>query len=150
MRRLLPRLPSRFWTSSLATPAALIPALVTLLALHASPIVAQETRTFQQGVGGYQDTLDLHLAIPQDFMWEGHKEAEFVTDPDNPIWEWDHQNTWGEGSTTWFSDASKYGWGDIIGPLQFRDIFGDQADQISPRCHDHLSNPSPVARQQGL
>ena len=100
------------------------------IAMHGSAIA--ETRTFQQGVDGYAGTEDLHLAIPENFTGNGHVQAEFSTDPEGPIWEWDTHQTSGEGSTIFNSESPRRGLGDEIGLLRFRDLFGSEAGQIPP------------------
>ncbi len=91
-----------------------------------------ETVSFQQGVDGYAGTEDLHLAIPANDTGNGHGESEFQTDPENPRWEWDGEDTWGEGSVVFSSGASRVGSGDNVGLLRFRDVFGDGPGQVPP------------------
>ena len=91
-----------------------------------------ETLTFQEGTNGYEGTEDLHLSIPANFTGNGHIEAEFTTDRDNPVWEWDTHQTSGEGSILLYSESPRYGLGDHVGLLRFRNLFGENVGQIPP------------------
>ena len=103
-------------------------ALALCFLIHA-PVSRAETLAFQQGVNGYAGTQDLHLAIPENFTGNGHKASEFATDPENPVWIWDHRETTTDQT---FSESVKLGLADNLGLLRFDDIFGYGADQIPP------------------
>lgn len=100
-----------------------------LVAVGPSVSGGEETVTFQQGVNGYVGTEDLHLSIPANFTGLSHRESEYAADPENPHWEWDGADA-GEGVPP--SQANRYGWGDNIGLLRFRGIFGAGPGQIPP------------------
>jgi hypothetical protein len=104
-------------------------ALFLLFLLAITPASLAETRTFQQGVSGYAGTQDLHIAIPENATGNGHKRSEFATDPENPVWIWDHRETTTDHS---YSESPKLGIADNLGLLRFDDIFGYGADQIPP------------------
>ncbi len=106
--------------------------LVSTLLCAAAVATADVTITFRQGVNGYSGTDDLHLAIPADFMGTGHREAQFATDPQNPYWVWDIEDTADQGLVVAASQVTRFGWGDEIALLRFRDLFGDRPDQIPP------------------
>ncbi len=123
---------ARSWYA-LAKRAAIRSALLPVVCALVLPApAAAETRTFQQGFGGYEGTEDLHLTIPEDFTGEGHKEGESLTNPEAPRFEWDHTDTWGEGSIGKRSGAQSRGFADIVGLLRFRDLFGADPNQIPP------------------
>ncbi|MFP8873997.1 MAG: DNRLRE domain-containing protein, partial [Myxococcota bacterium] len=106
---------------------------IAVLALLLTPTGAvAETLTFQEGTNGYEGTEDLHLSIPANFTGNGHIAAEFTTDPDNPVWEWDTHQTYGEGSMVFYSESPRYGLGDHVGLLRFRNLFGENVGQIPP------------------
>ncbi|MBI4241883.1 MAG: metallophosphoesterase [Candidatus Rokubacteria bacterium] len=108
-------------------------ALLSCLPLTLGAAVgADETVVFQQGLNGYGGTCDLHLSIPANFMGTGHRESEFVTDAGYRRWEWDGEDTWGYGTIARRSKSNRFGWGDNLGLLRFRDIFGEQPGQVPP------------------
>lgn len=107
--------------------------LVVAILLAAPPAAgADATVSFQQGVASYLGTEDLHIAIPADFNGNGHLAAQYSTDPDYSLWAWDFADVTGTEVLRRASQVTRFGWGDEMGLLRFRAIFGDLSTQVPP------------------
>ncbi len=95
-----------------------------------SPVLPLATRTFVQGVAGYEGTTDLHLSIPAAFYHPSHPRSHFDSDPGNPRMEWNLEDTYGVGSLRLTSHAFQHGAGDNVALLRFDKIFGSGAGQV--------------------
>jgi cysteine-rich repeat protein len=83
--------------------------------------------------------------------------GNFSTDPENPYFVWDWEDTAGYKSIETSSMATRFGHGDEIGLIRFREVFGDQPDQVPPgtpiisatlRLYPDIPSPGHITRNQ--
>jgi len=101
------------------------------------------TVQFRQGDADYTGTEDSHLSVPARFYLDQSpdpasfstadgRNGNFATDPENEYFAWDWENTAGYVRIPTPSMATRFGYGDEIGLIRFRDLFGDGAGQVPP------------------
>ena len=122
-----------------------------------APVKAATTVQFRQGVSGYSGTEDIHLSIPEAFLHPSVGRGNFSSDPENPYFVWDWEDTTGYKTIETSSMATRFGYGDEIGLIRFREIFGDQPGQVPPgtpitsailRLYPDIPSPGHITRNQ--
>ena len=96
---------------------------------------------FRQGEANYTGTEDTHISVPARFYLDQStdpthfstadgRNGNFATDPENEYFAWDWEDTAGYNWISTPSMSTRFGYGDEIGLLRFRELFGDGASQI--------------------
>ena len=98
---------------------------------------------FRQGEANYSATEDTHISVPAGFYQDQStdpsnfstadaRRGNFATDRENEYFAWDWEDTAGYNRIPTPSMSTRFGYGDEVGLLRFRELFGDGAGQIPP------------------